>query len=899
MKTRFRHLITLLVLLTLALSLPACGKEEPTPTPVPPTATPVPPTATPTPVPPTATPTPVPPTPTPTPVPPTPTPTEPPALDLTTEYTDEEAGISLQLPEEWAAISFLGMTFIAESQEATDGFMTNEMPDLFGVIVAASSEDMDVDLTDVDEPADLFDEMEDMSLGDDAEIGEIEEFEVDGYPAAAAEVTNLDLYGDLEEPMNGYLVAVMLKDQDRFVMFVGAATPERWEEVRPTFKAITKSLTFFEPQAAEIPAGGWELADEPFVNETKGYSIAYPDGWQSMDLDAMVIFIKDFTSMGSGAMTAVIVMADTLENFLDGALVGIPEDQLLDVLAVAAGSQMGEDMELGEAESLTVNDLSAVGAEITSTADDGSPIAGYMVLVMSDTHAAMIIAVTPADQWEAFQPTFWAMLDTFTLGGETAGPAGPTGPAASGDVGQTRANPVSLGEMASAAQWDLQVLEVLRGDEAWDALLTASEWNDPPPDGSEYVLVKIAAGRTGDNEAKRIGMSDFDITGSEAVLYQVPWLTSPDPKLDAELLPGGTTEGWLSFAVREGEENLILIYDSWGWAGGPLYFALEEGAAIQIPEDLSSDGDAKVGTSRAEPAGLDVKIFEKPWEVEVLQIIRGQEAYDLLMEANELNDPPGDGLEYILIKLYVRNLDTVEKAQAIGGNMFHVTADNNVLYRYPYAVEPEPELDARLCPGGEWTGWLAYEIGIGEKNPILVFGDVSDLDEKGRFLALEEGAAVAFPASIEIMGDQTLGTSPDDPAAAGTIIATEQWEFTVLEMLRGDDAWDAVYEASEWNDPPEEGMEYVLVRANVRNISDKDEPENCDYDLFSIVGDNKEIYDRPFITEPEPELDAWLYPNGEAEGWVVLQVAEDEGGLILILSDSYFASDKRYLALEE
>lgn len=910
MKTRFRHLTILLIILTLALSLSACGKEEPTPTPVPPTATPtpLPPTAAPTPLPPTdtptpvpPTPTPVPPTPTPTPIPPTPTPVPPtpePAADLTAEYTDEEAGFSLQLPEEWEVVSFFGMIFIAESQDAIDAVMVGEMPDLVAIVTVGSPEEMDVDLAEIKGPADLFEETEELPLSEDSEISEVEELEIDGYPAAAAEITNLDLF-ETDEMMSGYLMAVILADQDRVAMFIGATTPQRWEEMLPTFKAVAQSMTFSEPKIAEMPTGDIELADEPFVNEAKGYSIAYPDGWQSLDMDFAVAFAPDLSAAVSGDLPmAMIVMADTIEDFLDGALVGITEDQLEAVLAMSS-SFVGEDMELGEVESFSLNGLSATGASAEMVADDGSPMAGYVVLILGDTHAAIIVAAAPADQWEAFQPTFVAMLDTFTFTGRAAGPTGPTGPAASGKVGQTRASPVPPGEVASALQWDLQVLEVLRGDDAWDALYQASNWNDPPPEGFEYVLVKIAAERIGDKEAKRIGMSGFDITGSEAVLYEAPWLTNPDPELNAELLPGGTTEGWLSFAVREGEENLILVYDSWEWEDGPLYFALEEGAAVQMPDDPSSDGDALAGTSRTEPAEFGVKIFEKPWEAEVLEIVRGDEAYEALMEANTFNDPPSDGFEYILLKLYVRNLSTVEEAKAIDGSMFHVTGEDNVLYRYPYVVEPEPELDARLYPGGDWTGWLAYEIAVGEENLLLAFGNVYDLGEEGRFLALEEGAAVAFPDSIKVMGDQVSGTTPDDPTPAGTIIATEQWEFTVLEVLRSGDAWEALYEASEYNDEPEEGMEYLLVRLNVRNISDEDEPMSVDYDMFDIVGDQREVYDHPYLTVPDPELRAWLYPNGEAEGWVELQVVEGEGGLILILSDAYFSSDKRYLLLEE
>ncbi len=906
MKTRFRSFVMLLTVLTL-LTLTACGQAEPTSTPVPPTATPipptatpVPPTATPTPVPPTATPTPVPPTPTSTPVPPTPTPLQPPALELTQEYTDEEAGISFRLPGEWAATSFFGMTVVAESQEAIDGALAENVPDLIALFLVGSGEDMEVDLAELDGPAELFEKTDELPLSGDSEIGEIKEFEIDGYPAAAAEVTNIDF--DAQEPLNGYLVAVILADQDRVAVFVGAATLERWEEVLPTFEAIAKSMTFSEPQAAELPtvepppSGEGELAAEPFVSQTKGYSIAYPEGWQAMDMGEMAIFLEDIAAMsGDGVPTAVVVMAGAIEDFLGGALADVSQDQLEAVLTLASG-QMGEGMELGEVETFTVNDLSAVGADLTGTADDGTSIGGYVSLVLSDSQAAMIMAIIPAEQWEAFQPTFLAMLDTFTFTGATATPK-PTEPPGE-EVGETRANPVPLGETASAAQWDIQVLEMVRGDDAWEALLEASRWNDPPSEGFEYVLVKIAAERTGDNEAKEIGAVDFDITGSKAVLYEAPWLTNPDPELSAELLPGGTTEGWLSFTVQEGEENLILVYDeAWEWEDEPIYFALEEGAAIATPSELPSDGDARTGTSRAEPAQLGVKIFEKPWEIEVLEIIRGIEAYEMVMEANEFNDPPGEGFEYILLKIYVRNLDTVEEAKDIDGSMFHLTADNNILYRYPYLVEPEPELEVRLYPGGEWTGWLAYKVGTGEEDPLLVFGDVFDLEDEGRFIALEEGAAVPFPASVDVTGDQTSGVAVDDPASAGTVLATEEWEVTVLEMLRGDEAWDALYEANEYNSEPDEGMEYVLVRLNVRNITYEDAPRHVGWSMFEIVGDNKEIYDTVFVTTPEPELDAWLYPDGEAEGWVALQAAEDESGLILIFSESY--SSKRYLSLEE
>jgi hypothetical protein len=845
-------------------------------------------------------------------MPPTPTSELQAAMSLETEYLDEVSGVSLQHPDGWVTSSFLGMTFITESQEALEAIMAGETPEMIIALFSGSFDQFGFDSTALDGPADLF-HMEGFSpvgsgdaLDADWEMGEIAELEIDGYPAAQVEFTS-DMGTD--DKVNGYAVAVIMEDMERATLFIGGTTPERWKEVAPTIKAIAHSMTFSEPRVTEFAIGEVELTAEPFVDEAMGYSIAYPEGWQSMDISALLgmesgsatAFVQDLATLVSGVPTAVIVMADTLENFLDGALVGITADHLEAVLTSAAGQMTGElGMEMGEVESLVVGDLAGIGAELTGTNDDGDPTAGYLTVVLDDTHAAMVMTVMPVSQWQAFEPTFFTMLDTFTFTGGPAHPVSPTGTAVPRTAGRIRANPILLGEIGSAAQWDIQVMEVLRGNEARGALLAASEWNDPPPDGFEYIVVRIAVERTGDSEAKEIGSVDFGLTGSEAVLYETPWLTNPDPELEVELLPGGTAEGWLSFIAQEGEKDLLLVYDeAWEWDDEPLYFALEEGAAVPMPDGLISDGDAKAGTSRTQPASVGVKIFEIPWEAQVLEVIRGDEAYEAIVQANKLNDPPREGLEYMLLQIYVRNLDKVEKAQEIDGSMFHVTGDNNVLYRYPWIVEPEPELEARLYPGGEWTGWLAQEFGIGEKNPILVFGDVFDLAEKGRYLALEEGAAVPFPASITVTGDPEAGRSLDDPAPFDTVIATEQWEFTILDVLRGDKAWDALYEANENNDPPEEGMEYILVRARLRNISNDDEAKRCDDALFDIVGQNRESYEKPFLTVPEPELGAWLYPNGETEGWAVLQVAEGKGGLILIVSDAYFSPNKRYLLLEE
>jgi hypothetical protein len=131
-------------------------------------------------------------------------------------------------------------------------------------------------------------------------------------------------------------------------------------------------------------------------------------------------------------------------------------------------------------------------------------------------------------------------------------------------------------------------------------------------------------------------------------------------------------------------------------------------------------------------------------------------------------------------------------------------------------------------------------------------------------------------------------------------VTTEDWELTILEVARGDDAWTMVQEVNQFNDPPEEGMEYVAVKLHVRYISTVDESTDIDGTYFNSTGSAGVLYDIPSVVDPEPALNAYLFPGGEAEGWVVVQVAEGETGIMLVFEPLWDFSDenKRFISLE-
>ncbi len=114
--------------------------------------------------------------------------------------------------------------------------------------------------------------------------------------------------------------------------------------------------------------------------------------------------------------------------------------------------------------------------------------------------------------------------------------------------------------------------------------------------------------------------------------------------------------------------------------------------------------------------------------------------------------------------------------------------------------------------------------------------------------------------------------------------------ITVLEVMRGAKAWDAVQRASASNAPPAKGFEYSLARVRFE-FSARTSPHHYSYALapsqFSALSATGKDYDPPSLAAtPEPALRANLQPGDSAEGWLVFAVPQsDREPLMLFRAD--------------
>lgn len=467
--------------------------------------------------------------------------------------------------------------------------------------------------------------------------------------------------------------------------------------------------------------------------------------------------------------------------------------------------------------------------------------------------------------------------------------------------GLSRSNPLPLAEPAVAPNWTVQVLEVLRGDAAWQQVQAANQFNDPPADGNQYVLVKLAVENTStEEEALQIGGSDFRMTGDRLIEYSSAFAAAPEPELDAELFTGGTAEGWVAFEVGADEGSLMLIVDElWNFDDDRYRFiALDDGAALQVDSTLDQIEPTDIGLSRAEPLSLGTTAVTNDWEITITEVRRGDDAWQLAESANMFNDLPADGMEYIAFFVTARQINTRDTAETIDSSFFRVTGSSNLLHDSPFVVEPEPQLDARLFPGGSYSGWVFEQAQSGETNLIAVFSPLfSFTDEDTRYLALEDGASVSIPADLGSTADEDTGSSRNTPAAVGEPVLTQDWELTLLEVVRGQAATDLALAANQFNDPPEPGMAYIAVRLAARSLHREEEARHISSSDFNVLGDAGVIYDAPAVVAPEPQLDFYHFPGGASEGWIVMEAPADETGLMLEFDPSLLGSP-RYFALE-
>ena len=313
------------------------------------------------------------------------------------------------------------------------------------------------------------------------------------------------------------------------------------------------------------------------------------------------------------------------------------------------------------------------------------------------------------------------MIGTAIVLGLGSTPAGITAiaqeatPASGSSFGLSRADPVPLGAVVQAGPVELQVLGVLSGPEAIEAVLAASPTNVEPQDGMTYVTVNLSARNTG-SQPLWLDNDDFAVTGDSGLVWRFLGAQPPDPALDTALNPGETTEGWMAFGIPREEGSLLLIFDSLelggSWADRVL--AIQDGA--RIPDRFQrtaepNDGGTDVSTALT----VGQAAVTDQWSVTLLDVVTDAAAFDLVdyrTGALGVGDATGaDGSMWIALRFRIQNATAGGELAYFPTNAFVLVDDaGDPLLDIATLTPPRPDAAGGYYPGAERDGWVMFDV---------------------------------------------------------------------------------------------------------------------------------------------------------------------------------------------
>jgi hypothetical protein len=150
---------------------------------------------------------------------------------------------------------------------------------------------------------------------------------------------------------------------------------------------------------------------------------------------------------------------------------------------------------------------------------------------------------------------------------------------------------------------------------------------------------------------------------------------------------------------------------------------------------------------------------------------------------------------------------------------------------------------------------------------------------------------------------QTQGSSPANPAPVGVTLSgiiecgqgytsheLYDMKITVMEIVRGEEAWKRIQDADPSNKPSDPGFDYVLAHTKFEYRA-RGTPGLCVHQLvpdqFTAYSANGEDYKAVRIVPPKPEMRKGLKSGEMVEGWLVFMVAQqDKAPLMSYSADS-------------
>lgn len=134
---------------------------------------------------------------------------------------------------------------------------------------------------------------------------------------------------------------------------------------------------------------------------------------------------------------------------------------------------------------------------------------------------------------------------------------------------------------------------------------------------------------------------------------------------------------------------------------------------------LSKDNPANINTSV--PFKFEEGLTEFAANIKVLEVTRGDKAFDLLKASNQSCEKPESGYDYLIAKIEFDLFQGTELYNLVS-NSFILISGTGKEYDINYGAKLNPELEAKLYKGAKQTGYVVFQVEISDTKPLITFG---------------------------------------------------------------------------------------------------------------------------------------------------------------------------------
>ena len=267
------------------------------------------------------------------------------------------------------------------------------------------------------------------------------------------------------------------------------------------------------------------------------------------------------------------------------------------------------------------------------------------------------------------------------------------------------------------------------------------------------------------------------------------------------------------------------------------------------------------------------------------------DAADEVLEKNQFNEPPVEGNRFVMWRIAVANAGE-EVTASLGEVSFSVVGPSAVAYDAFANCGVVPDgLDVfrDVFAGGSLEGNLCWEVSNDDADAlVLLVDEFSFAGDRVIFAAADSAVPleVEYPTPPIPDPDGPIG-SRGNPHPLGTTVTVGDWDISVTGVV--EDAADAVLAENQFNDPPADGRQFVMI--GIEAIYTGTESDTLGFSVaINTVGPLAVSYTGEDTCGVLPgELDSYaeVFPSGRLSGNLCWSVRSDEvDDLVMYLQES-------------